>query len=487
MRQHAEAEANWQSRHATIEQQHAATREQLSAVSVERDTLLRDKSSIQSDLLAKESAVADVEKKLADVTAQLSNSARQLQQTEAELRTAKNRAEEAERIQGELQAEGTSLMRSLDEMRSKIVELTDDKLNLGEKSESLENALRSRDSTIAQMESTLDELRAERDRAEKDRQDLAAMLERERMSSHETSSDLQKAYTELKVEAEAMRAAIRDLENERTNYHQMADRHFAEVDRFTSSLQSHTEQLSSLRNELEERQRAQHEVQEFLERAQSEMEALRAELSAKDEEIERLREAASVPSTPSPHSLDEEMLSALKQQHTLELSAAQSQIRSLETSMFEAEARVHSFQRQITILEDQLAHFRSTSRTSQRSPLPHRLVDHSDELRRASFTSHKPSHVTATPTFEGLSPEAQHKRRVSLSMLKARIDSEVAASTNMARSSSKAASPLTRTATLPTVNEPASPLGSATPRKPQFMDDAHIFWCHCCQGDLVIL
>jgi len=24
-------------------------------------------------------------------------------------------------------------------------------------------------------------------------------------------------------------------------------------------------------------------------------------------------------------------------------------------------------------------------------------------------------------------------------------------------------------------------------KKPQFLDEAHVFWCHACQGDLVIL
>ena len=42
----------------------------------------------------------------------------------AQTERATRRAEEAEKIQGNLQAEGTNLMRSLNEMRPKIVELT---------------------------------------------------------------------------------------------------------------------------------------------------------------------------------------------------------------------------------------------------------------------------------------------------------------------------------------------------------------------------
>ncbi|KAF9817754.1 hypothetical protein IEO21_03213 [Rhodonia placenta] len=385
-------------------------------------------------------------------------------------------------------------MRSLDEMRNKVIELTDEKVNLAERVDGLEGALQNRDSTIAQLESTVEELRNEQDLVRKECDEVAATLEKERAFSNQNSSELQQAYTEMQHELEETRKFIQELEAERTNYHEMADHHFAEVNRLTSTLESHMDQLSSLRHELEERERDESEVREFLERAQGETEALRAELAAKNDELERLRVAASTPTSPGQHSLDEEMLSALKQQHILELSAAQSHIRTLETSVFQAEANAHALQKQITALEDQLVHVRSSSRTSQRSPVPHRPssrpVDYSDELRRASFASHKPSHL-ATPissTFEGLSSEALHKRRVSLSMLKARIDSEVAASSATTRSFPKGSSPTTKTAALSTVVEPSSSLDSPRlTKKLQFMDESHIFWCHCCQGDLVIL
>ncbi|KAI0931438.1 hypothetical protein AcW2_000329 [Taiwanofungus camphoratus] len=498
LRQQADAEADWRGRHAEVEKQHAATHEQLSAVTSERDDLLQATSTLQLRVAEKENAVAELEQGLATIATQLTAGARQLQQAQLELKNANRRAEEAERIQKELQAEGVGLMRSLDEMRPKIIELTDVKLNLGEQVESLETALRSRDATVAQLETNLEELRHEKENVERQRQELSVALEKERSSSDESTAELQKAYAGLQSELEETRAIIHDLESERTNYHQMADRHFAEVDRLTSSLQSHMEQLASLRNELDERQRAQDEAQDFLERAHGETEALRAELLSRGEEIERLREAASLPSTPGPHSLDEEMLSALKQQHSLEMSTAQSHMRTLETSVFQADARAHALQKQVAALEDQLAHLRSSSRTSQRSQLPQRPlsrnVDHSDDLRRASFTSHRPSSHLAPPSnlpsFDGLTPETRHKRRVSLGMLKARIDSEVAASSTASRPSSRIASHGEEYTGLPTVVEPGSRSGSPHSqvlRKPQFLDDAHIFWCHSCQGDLVIL
>ncbi|KAL6307643.1 hypothetical protein BKA93DRAFT_747343 [Sparassis latifolia] len=492
VRLRTDAEADWRGRHAESEKQHATTQEQLAAVAAERDSLANDKTSLLSQEEDRQSAVNDLQQRLARLAAELTTTARQLQQAQSDARTANLRVDEAERMQTQLQTEGFTLMRNVNEMRPKIVELTNAKLDLTDKADSLQNALRARDATIAQLEASLDELRDGKEQADRERQAAKVTLEKERSSSHESTLELHKAYTELQLELEQTRSSIQDLEAERANYHQMTERHFEEVDHLSSTLQTHMEQLSQLRIELEERQRAQEEAQDFLEHTRGEMDALRAELASKDEELEHLRDAVSSPSTPGPHSLDEEMLSSLKQQHVLELSSAQSQIRSLETSIFQAEARAHSLQKQVSVLEDQHAQLRPSSRASQRSALPFRpssrAVDHSDELRRASFTSHRSPNLAPPPSaFDGLSLEARHKRRVSLGMLKARIDSEVAAAINTSRPSSKLSSPLPSFAGLSTVVEPFPEPASPSLKKPQFLDEAHIFWCHSCEGDLVIL
>ena len=288
-----------------------------------------------------------------------------------------------------------------------------------------------------------------------------------------------------------MRANVKHLEEERAEYRNIANHHMGEVDRLSTSLQSSTEQVTALRAELVERNDARQEAQEFLEHAREEMEALRAELATKDSEIERLQEATLPPTATTdsgPHSWDEEMLDAMKQQHELELSAAKSEIRHLETVVFQAEARAHSLQKQLSTMEDQLAHYRPSSRGSG---VPNRTTSRvgiSDELRRSSFGSHRPSNLAPPPSdFDGLSAETRHKRKVSLSMLKARIDSEVAVS-------KKGMSPAQKVASLPSVAEQdqdssrSSPVivGSAR-RAPQFLDESHVFWCSSCKGDLVIL
>ena len=132
-----------------------------------------------------------------------------------------------------------------------------------------------------------------------------------------------------------------------------------------------------------------------------------------------------------------------------------------------------------------------------------RSRNHSDDLRRASLARQAsggapPPLASQTLLFgQNLSPETRHKRKVSLSMLKARIDSEVAAAAaGASHPSSRAVSPapvgtgggVGVAPGLPTVVEPRAPATlSLSLKHPQFLDESHIFWCHSCRGELVIL
>jgi len=256
----------------------------------------------------------------------------------------------------------------------------------------------------------------------------------------------------------------------------------------------------------------QDEEQEFLNLAQDEIESLRADLTARDEEVGHLLEAISPPQRPkedAPRSLDAELLSSLRQQHALDMSAAQSQIRALENSVFDADARSHALQKQVAALEDQLAHSRSrpSSRLGQRSFSPSHLRPFSRagsniDLRRSSFGSHRQSKSNLAPLArsifdQNMSAETRHMRLVSLSMLKARIDSEVEVASR-SRPSSRASSvrALSPVLSLPGQESnppPDSPQSHTYPHidhpvhRPQFLDDSHVFWCNACSGDLVIL
>jgi len=318
---------------------------------------------------------------------------------------------------------------------------------------------------------------------------------------------------------------------ERAGQRQLASKQVEELDRMAAASQNLKEEIASLHQEVEEQKLAEVEQQEFLERARTDIEALRADLVAKVQEIDELRahlSTAAAADSVSP-SLDKEMINGLKQQHHLELSAAQSQIRALQTGVFEAEARAHAFQRQLSQSEDQLAQLRvssspsalassslstssssaASSHATQRPFTPdHPSVERpssrarnrrdSDDLRRTSLTQRRGSTNSlsnmplpaAHPAFgANLSPETRHKRKVSLGMPKARIDSEMMAAAGSI--------PPSRAASL----LHAAGVEKASPRlephaangiqdshnRPQFLDDSHIFWCHACRGELVVL
>jgi chromosome segregation ATPase len=525
-----------------LEGRSTAAQKQLSSLTAEHQVLRMDKTSLQSQIGDHLGTIAGL-RKAADQSASTKESLeRQLQSFQVEKRNAVRRAETAERIQQDLQNEGSSLMRSLDEMRPKIVELTNMKLELSEKLTSLEQAVRDRDGIIAQLESSLQTAQDQNELLNAKLLDIETTREKDRSTAQEMQDELQQGYAELETDLSDALASIRELEVERAGRRQLTSKQLEELERMTATSQSLKEEIASLNQELDERKLADVEQQEILERARTDIEALHADRMAKDQEIDQLRAELSTAATnPSSPSLDKEMMNALKQQHRLELSAAQSQIRSLQTSVFEAEARAHSFQRQLSQSEDQLAQLRALSSSasttlpppplssaSQSSLLsPHvatqLVADHppprpsstarnnSEDLRRTSLTQQRRGSGNnnnnnniplgaAHPAFgTNLSPETRHKRRVSLGMLKARIDSEMmatAAGGSDPLPPSRVASPLHAEVAergtllpLPRMGPHATATNSVqhSHKRPQFLDESHIFWCHSCRGELVVL
>lgn len=527
-----------------LEGRSTAAQKHLTSLTAEHQALRVDKTSLQSQINDHLGTIAGL-RKAADQSASTKESLeRQLHSFQVETRNAVRRAEAAERMQQDLQIEGSSLMRSLDEMRPKIVELTNMKLELSEKLSSSEQAVRDRDGIIAQLESSLQTAQDQNESLNTKLVDMETVREKDRSTAQETQDELQKGYAELETELSDALASIRDLEVERAGQRQLTSKQLDELERMTATSQHLKEEIASLNQELDERKLAEVEQEEILERARTDVEALHADRMAKDQEIDQLRaELSTAAASPSSPSLDKEMMNALKQQHRLELSAAQSQIRSLQTSVFEAEARAHSFQRQLSQSEDQLAQLRALSSPSALNTLPPRplssasqssllsphvatqlAADHphpprpssrarnnSDDLRRTSLTQQRRGSGNAAttngqnnislgaahPAFgTNLSPETRHKRRVSLGMLKARIDSEMMAAAAGSVPPSRVGSPLhaevaERRGTplsLPRTDPHAATNSVQNSHKrPQFLDESHIFWCHSCRGELVVL
>jgi hypothetical protein len=417
---------------------------------------------------------------------------KQLQNLQFELRVANRRAEQAEALQKVLQSEGMGLMQSLEEMRTKVVELTDTKLEMSEKLEASGRALSDRDAIIAQLEASAQEARGAGD-TEKQHQMLLAAERRKCLSLQDTLSELQRAYEEVQVELDNVQEKLSKAEADKAAHYRTASRHLEEIDRLNMSSAANSADLSTTQFELEERKAAEEERQGILELAQNEIEALRHELALKDEEIERL--SGNGPDALSrrtgPPSLDGELLNSLRQQHALDLSAAHSTIRALETSVFEAEAKSHSMQRQIELLENELNHLRRGGHDPiSFSPPGSRPGSRASDLHHNRVPNLNPSSIPSI--FDQLlTPETRHKRKISLGMLKARFDNEVASNSHP---SSRALSPellSKRASVLQTVPETVSKL-PWSPRKqnferPQFVDETHVFWCHACRGDLVIL
>lgn len=203
-----------------------------------------------------ELTVKEHQDRLGQAGAALATSTRQVQTTQTELKSAVRRADDAERTQQSLQAEGTSLMRALDEMRPKIVELTGAKLDLAERVESLEHTVRSRDTFISQLENDLGEAREETERIEKTWKEKLAEQEKRHREIQNGTTNIQKAHTELQEELDTALASLRNLEAQRSNQHQEAARRLEEVQRLTNLSQTQGEELDTLRQELEARTKA---------------------------------------------------------------------------------------------------------------------------------------------------------------------------------------------------------------------------------------
>lgn len=489
-----DVEAKSRSRIAELEEHQQTLQTQLHAVTAEKEAVQKESAELQSQVSSHQVATRSLQDKFDSATKELARLSHELGTTQTELRNAIRRAEDAERTQADLQTEGTNLMRSLDEMRPKIVELTGVKLELGEQIESLERTLKMRDSTINELESELDQLREENEEVTKKLQSALTLQEKDQSQSQAGLADLQKAYSDVQAELESAMASVRSLESERSSHHQEATHRLDVINDLKKTSKEQADKIVSLRRELDEQLAEQDENQDLLDRIQGELEALRDELTHKDEEIERLRQNSSPTKSNDPHSLDYEIVDSLRQQHALELSTAQSTIRALEDSVFEAQSRAHALQKQVVALEEQVAAQRSTSRNSGQRPfspvngVPSRPSSRGHGHRSTSSLSAPP--ITRSVFEQHLSPETLHKRKVSLSMLKARIESETAATSHPP---SRTMSPIPDNMSEPHDDHDHHDHAhhqhsdSLPHNRSHFLDESHVFWCHSCSGDLVVL
>ncbi|THH10152.1 hypothetical protein EW145_g1512 [Phellinidium pouzarii] len=459
------AEDNYLRKIADLEIKLYSAEAELSAITSERDTLTTTNTSFASQLEVSHKLAAELELKILQTTSNLATLTRQLDSTQAELRIASRRAEDAEKAQRDLQEEGATLMRSLDEMRPKIVELTSAKLELSEQVELLTRSLDQRDYTISDLEGQLEhahniasDTRGEHERLVKERDE-------ERISAETDLAELQRAHSELQNQLDDALASAQELEADRGKQRQAIVRLQEEYNNLLSTEQNHSKETYTLQSDLEERHQAEKDRQRLLDE-------LRSELASKDDEISRLR----ILSSPSPgsQSLNDEVQGALKQRYEFELSSAQTTIRSLETSVYDAEAQYRLLQKQVATMEDEIIRLRSTT-NAQNSQRSRSETESVQRLPPSALIDEKLPHAT------------RHQRHVSLAMLQARMFSEAEVASLHAPSSRERASPKV----FPPIQEHPSRISldsSVQPtRRPQFLDESHIFWCSSCKGDLIVL
>lgn len=349
-----------------------------------------------------------------------------------------------------------------------------------------------------------------------------AELEKDRSSLRQISSAAQDKlatsdllHKEESAQIHTLQASLTKLETDLDTARTTLEAEVGKREVAERNLESTAEELARAKDEIE--------VEQARSRQQtSDAAAAAAKTAANGDDDETSKSKAT---------LDQEFLDSVHTQHALDLSTARSQIRSLETSLFTADQRASTAERSITDLQSQLAILNHT--LSQAQAQGPSVVD----LSRRSSGTESPSSAPAPPKeFEPLSkravdadlpPASRHARRVSLSMLKARME--------LPPSGGPLKSPALKSPAMEGLGEAAEDdaaaaaeaeeerernrrnsndaferrvlaggLGGAEERTPtgtghghththaqkvvpQFSDAESVVWCSCCEGDLIVI
>lgn len=532
------SESDWVKKHSSLADELSSLQSSFSSLASTHEALKKGHEDLSATHSNSQKEFEDHQQLLLTAQRELAQANSQVQHEIGNAASALRRTADAESAQQKLQSDNVALMQSLNEIRPKVVELTQDKIALTDEVDRLRRSVRALSGTVAQLETAATDSRIQFDGTKRNFEESETRWVAERAELNRQIQDIERAYADIEGELRNSRASVQELDAERSTHRKAVVQYEETLERLQSSSAAQETELGDLRQLLDESRRADREVRELLVQAQTELETLRADASAREEEVMRLKDQVAIQSevpTPSPNghlprgSIGDEMLVAVQQQHALELSEARSQIRSLENSIYAGQSRTHALQKQITALENELASLRFSAPPSS----PFRPTGASSpglRLTRAqstqSFMSNHPNAASnrgamlprlATATRPGvnpfdeasLPPDTRHKRKVSLSMLKARMESE--RSLFVPVTGLPGASPSSRSAVLSPLEE-APPSGSppltmqdldvhgndaqagsspttvaVLPERSQFRDEAHIFWCHACSGDLVVL
>jgi myosin protein heavy chain len=216
-----------------------------------------EKVSLEQSNRGKDGMIAGLNGQLVQAVAEINDQKRQVQTLQGDFRVAQRRLDDSEKIQQRLQNEGTNLMRSLDELREKVVDLTEDKVQLSDKLAHVTHALHDRDVTIATLETTLEEAKEETEKAQDGWRMKISKLEQEGTLAASSSSDRDKEFAELQKELEEALDSMRSLESERKSLQQQNQSRNQEIEYLTDTAQSQMSEMNRLQGELDEQKAAQ--------------------------------------------------------------------------------------------------------------------------------------------------------------------------------------------------------------------------------------
>ncbi|EUC63878.1 hypothetical protein RSOL_432130 [Rhizoctonia solani AG-3 Rhs1AP] len=458
-----------------------------------------------------EAAQANLNARLMELEQQLERATKESQDNDVAHSSTKQQLNEAlalvargvstESTLATLQAENEGLLANLAEMRPKIVELTEAKLTLGEAIEARDKSIREYEAQVKTLESELADAHSQKDdsgtqvaEAKAQTSSLEKQLEREKLAISEAYT----AYEELQSRLALVEQQFRESESSRDDLRSRVEQSEARANRLDGDLERRAREVTSLLEEIETRTRETTELRSFLEKSRNDLDTASSEIATREDELSRLRLNGTKSPTHDPTTLAGETME-------LELSTMRSRIRALEAEVFDAHAREHALQRQVAKLQD------DAEVTSPYIPRgvgggPSVESGPSGKRGQAGIGSHKTSgeletthigvgnaralkpsvalHANRLSALDASLPsETRRRRAASLNMLRARILSEMA-------SGASGVSPNIRLTSTSEENPSARHSHEGVAGTSNLVggdDEAHVFWCSACEGELVVL
>jgi len=189
---------------------------------------------------------------LGSAGAEIGSQKTQVHALQNDLRTAQKRADASQRTQQRLQNEGTNLMHSLDELRTKVMELTEDKIQLSGDLGRQDHALRDRDNIIAKLETSLAEAKQETEGVQKEWKDKFSKAEQGWTQASVSSSEMEQRLSDVQKELDNALNNTLVLEAERQSLRQDARAQLREVEQLSNSSRSQATEITKLQYELNE-------------------------------------------------------------------------------------------------------------------------------------------------------------------------------------------------------------------------------------------